>query len=129
MKKIIASTLAAVVFTIFSPVAPQAHAGTIENQLTQVVAQDTSVARIQQLMTIQKQLEQGNTQGLVQALTEVAVDQSGKSEMADIATAVSQGNINQVAENALRQNVQKNITGRVAPYEKELGVITTLFNN
>ena len=55
MKKIIASTLAAVVFNIFSPVAPLAHAGIIEDQLSQVIAQDANVSRIQQLLTVKKQ--------------------------------------------------------------------------
>ena len=43
MKKLIASTLAVVVFNIFSPVVPFAHAGIIENQLTQIVGQDTII--------------------------------------------------------------------------------------
>jgi len=129
MKKIIASTLAAVVFNIFSPVAPLAHAGIIENQLSQVITQDGSVARIQQLLTAKQQLEQGNKQGLVEALTKVALDQSNQGEVASIITAVSQGNMSQVAENALRQQLEKTITDRIAPYEKEVAAITAAFNN
>ena len=129
MKKLIASILAAVVFNIFSPVAPMAHAGSIDNQLTQIIAQDISVARIQQLLTIKKQLEQGDKQGLADALTELAINQSGQSGVATLATAISQGNVSQVAENALRQQVEKSVTNRLAPYQKQLGVISTLFNN
>jgi len=129
MKKLIASILVAAVFSIFSPVAPLAHAGSIDNQLTKIISQDVSVAQIQQLLTIKKQLQQGDKQGLVDALTELAVNQSGQSEVENIATAVSQGNISQVAENALRQQVEKSVTNRIAPYEKQLGAISTLFNN
>ena len=129
MKKIIASTLAAVVFNIFSPVAPLAHAGIIEDQLSQVITQDGNVARIQQLLTVKKQLEQGNKQGLVEALTKAALDQAGPSEATSIVTAVSQGSMSQVAENVIRQQVEKSITNRIAPYEKELAVITALFTN
>lgn len=129
MKKIIASTLAAVVFNIFSPVAPLAHAGMIEDQLTQVIAQDANVARIQQLMTIKEQLEQGDKQGLLETLSKAAAAQSGQSDAINIANVLTQGNINQVAETALRQQVQQTITNRMAPYEKELAVITALFNN
>lgn len=129
MKKIIASTLAAVVFNIFSPVAPLAHAGIIEDQLSQVIAQDANVSRIQQLLTVKKQLEQGNKQGLIEALTQAALAQSGQGEAASIVNAVSQGSISQIAENAIRQQVEKSITDRIAPYEKQLAVITALFNN
>jgi len=129
MRKIIASTLAAVVFNIFSPVAPLAHAGIIEDQLSQVITQDGNVARIQQLLTVKKQLEQGNKQGLVEALTKAALDQAAPSEATSIVTAVSQGSMSQVAENVIRQQVEKSITNRIAPYEKELAVITALFTN
>jgi len=126
MKKIIASTLAAVVFNIFSPVAPLAHAGIIENQLAQVIAQDGSVARIQQLLTVKQQFEEGNKQGLVEVLSKAALEQS---EVASLVSTVSQGSMRQVAENTLRQQVEKSITDRIAPYEKELAVITALFTN
>lgn len=129
MKKIIAGTLAAVVINIFSPVIPLAHAGIIENQLTQVIAQDTNAARIQQLMTVKKQLEQGNKQGLVETLTQVVLDQSGQGQPVNIVNAVSQGAISQVAENALRQQIEKSITKGFGPYEKEIAVITALFKN
>ena len=129
MRKIIASTLAAVVFNIFSPVAPLAHAGIIEDQLSQVITQDGNVARIQQLLTVKKQLEQGNKQGLVEALAKAALDQAGPSEAANIVTAVSQGSMSQVAENVIRQQVEKSITNRIAPYEKELAVVTALLTN
>jgi len=129
MKKIIASTLAAVVFNIFSPVAPLAHAGIIENQLTQVITQDASVARIQQLLTVTKQLEQGNKQGLVEALTKFALDQSGQGQAASLVDAVSEGSISQAAADILRQQVEKSITDRIAPYGNELAVITALFKN
>jgi len=132
MKKIIASTLAVVFFNIFSPVAPLAHAGSIENQLTQVLAQDANAARIQQLLTVKKQLEQGDTKVLLQALqalTKVALDQSGHGEVSNIANVVTQGNVSQLAENAIREQVGKSVTDKVAPYEKELAALAALFNN
>ena len=132
MRKIIASTLAAVVFNIFSPVAPLAHAGSIENQLTQVIAQDANAARIQQLLTVKKQLEQGDTKALLQTLTQAALNQVGQGEagnVANVANAVTQGDISKLAENALRQQVGKSVTDKVAPYEKELATLAALFNN
>jgi len=127
MKKIIASTLVAVVFSIFSPVAPLAHAGSIQDQLTQIIAQDVSVAQIQQLLTVRKLLAQGNKQGLMEALA--TLDPSGQGEVTSAVTAVSQGSMSQVAENALREKIKKSITDRIAPYEQQLAAITPFVTN
>lgn len=129
MKKLIASTLAAVVFNIFSPVAPLAHAGILENQLTQVIAQDNSAARIQQLLTVKEQLEKGDKQGLLQALAQAAVSQSIPSDLVTSANTITQGNISQTAETLLRQQMSKSIAAIVAPYEKEVALLTALLNN
>lgn len=129
MKKLIAGTLAAVVFNIFSPVTPLVHAATIQDQLTQVITQDANALRIQQMLTIKKQLEQGNKQELLTTLAQTALAQSGHGEVATIANTVTQGNITQVAGEVLRQQIEKNFTGKIAPYEKELGILATLFNH
>ncbi len=118
MKKIIACTLAAVVFNIFSPVVPLAHAGMIENQLTQIIAKDDNIARIQQLLVIKKQLEQGNQQGILEALAKNAMEQSTQG-----------GDVQQIAQDAIREEVEKIITNRMAPYEKEAALIAGLLNN
>lgn len=129
MKKLIASTLAAVVFSIFSPVAPLAHAGILEDQITQVITQDANVARIQQLLTVKKQLEQGNKEGLVQAITQAALSQAIPSDLVNSASAIAQGNISDAAETLLRQQMTKSINNIVAPYEKEVALLTALLNN
>ena len=118
MKKIIACALATVVFNIFSPAVPIAHAGMIENQLTQIIAQDDRIARIQQLLMVKKQLEQGNQQGILETLAKVASDPSNKGQ-----------DIQKIAEDAIRQQVVNGITGQMGPYEKEIGIITALLNN
>ena len=129
MKKLIASTLAAVVLNIFSPMAPLAHAATIQEQLTQVMGQDANATRIQQMLTIKKQLEQGNKQAILATLAKTALTQPGQSEMVTTLTAATQGNIGQVAQTALLEQVQKSITDKFTPYEKELGILMALFNN
>ncbi len=117
MKKIIACTLAAVVFNIFSPVVPLAHAGMIENQLTQVITKDDNIARIQQLLVIKKQLEQGNQQGILEALAKTAMEQATQSKDAK-----------KIAQDVILEQVGKSITDRMAPYEKEIAIITALLN-
>lgn len=129
MKKLIASALAAVVFNIFSPVMPLAHAGAIQDQLTQVMEQNANVVRVQQMLSIKKQLEQGNRQELLQTLAKTALAQSDQGEMVTALNAVTQGNVSQVAENALLEEIKKSITNKVAPYEKELGILAGLLNN
>jgi len=138
MKKIIATTLAAVIFNIFSPVAPLAHAGSIENSLTQIMAQDATAARIQQLLIVKQQLEQGNKKGLLEALTKAALNQSGQGDISTVATAINtvtavnavkDGNSSQVAKDEIRKQVEKNIMDKVAPYQKELAIIAGLLYN
>jgi len=129
MKKLIASTLAVVAFNIFSPVVPLAHAGIIENQLTQFVGQDTNVIRIQQLLAVKKQLEEGNKQEALATIAKAALQQTALGEVAVVADTLSEGTIMQTAENALRQQVEKKITDKIAPYEKEVAVLAALFNN
>lgn len=129
MKKLIASTLAALLFSIFSPVAPVVQAATIQEQLTQVMGQNANALRIQQLLTIKKQLEQGNAQEVLAKLAKTALAQSGHNEVNTIADALTQGNITQTATQVLRQQLEKNLTGKIAPYQKELGILATLFNH
>jgi len=129
MKKIIASVLAAVVFSICSPMMQLAHAATIQDQLTQLIAQNPNAARIQQLLTVKKQLEQSKKQDLLATLAKTVLGQSGQGEASTIANAVTQGNISQTAENILLQQLQKSLTDKIAPYQKELGTLATLFNH
>lgn len=118
MKKIIACTLATVVFNIFSPVVPLAHAGIIENQLTQVIAKDDNIARIQQLLVVKKQLEEGNKQGILEALAKTAMEQSTQSKDAK-----------KKVQDAILEQVGKSIADQAGPYEKEIAIITALLTN
>lgn len=129
MKKLIASTLAAVVFHVFSPITPVVYGATIPDQLMQVIGQDANAVRIQQMLTIKKQLEQGNKQELLTTLAKAALAQSGYGDTIAIASGVSQGNIRQLAETAVRQQLEKSITDRIAPYESQLKILATLLNN
>ena len=114
MKKLIASTLAVVVFNIFSPVVPFAHAGIIENQLTQIVGQDTNALRIQQLLAVKKQLEEGNKEQALAMIAQATLQQTA---------------VGGTVEEALRQQVEKKITDQIAPYEKEIAILAALFTN
>ena len=114
MKKLIASTLAVVVFNIFSPVVPFAHAGIIENQLTQIVGQDTNALRIQQFLAVKKQLEEGNKEQALAMIAQAALQQTA---------------VGGTVEEALRQQVEKKIADQIAPYEKEIAILVALFTN
>jgi len=129
MKKLIATTLAAMMFSVFSPDAPLAHAGALENQLTQVIAQNANATRIQQLLTIKKQLEEGKKQDVLQTITAAVMEQSGKNGVNDIANLIKQGNIGQVAGQVLRQQVEQRLTESIAPYENKVALIAGLFKN
>lgn len=129
MKKLIASAVAAVVFNIFSPVVPLAHAQTIQDQFIQGITQDANAARVQQMLAVKKQLEQGNKSELLTTLAKTALAQASQGDPTNIASAVAQGDMKQAVENALRQQVTQGITAKIAPYEKELGILAALLNN
>lgn len=128
MKKLIASAVVAVVFSMFSPMAPLAHAQTIQEQLTQALAQDANVARVQQMLAVKKQLAQGKNSELLTTLANAALSQASQGETANLAGAVAQGDIKQVLENTLRQQVTQGMNDKIAPYEKELGILAALLN-
>ncbi len=126
MKKIIASIAAVVVVQFFSPIVP-AHAASLNDQLTQIAAQQANVDRIQQLLLLKNQWEQGNKQQVIETLAKTAVNQS--SQINTGSNILEQINVNQTVQNALREQMGQRIISRVAPYEKELTAIATFFNN
>ncbi len=126
MKKLIASIAAVVVVQFFSPIIP-AHAASLNDQLVQLAAQQASADRIQQLLELKNQWEQGNKQQLVETLAKAAVKQSGQFNTGS--NVLEQINVNQTVQNALRQQMGQTITDKVSPYEKELTAIATFFNN
>lgn len=125
LKKLIASIAAVVVVQFFSPIIP-AHAANLNEQLVQMVAQNANTERIQQLMMLKNQWDQGNKQELLQTLAQAAVSQYGQTNTGNVLT---QGNINQAVENVMRQQMGQTITEKVAPYEKQLAAVAALFNN
>lgn len=126
MKRLIASIAAVVVVQFFSPIMP-AHAASLNEQFVQLAAQQASPDRIQQLLALKNQWEQGNKQQLVEALAKAAVNQSGQFNTGS--NVLEQINVNQTVQNALRQQMGQTITNKVTPYEKELTAIAALFNN
>lgn len=117
MKKIIACALATVVFNIFSPAMPMVHAGALENQLTQIIAQDDRISRVQQLLLVKKQLQENNQQGALATLAKAALGQGGQEQ------------IPQTVKELIQQQVGKTITEQMAPYEKEVAILTALLGN
>jgi len=126
MKRLIASIAAVVVVQFFSPIIP-AHAASLNEQLVQLATQQASADRIQQLLALKNQWEQGNTQQLVETLAKAAVKQSG--QITTGSNVLEQINLNQTVQNALRQQMGQAITAKVTPYEKELTALATFFNN
>jgi len=126
LKKLIASIAAVVVVQFFSPIIP-AHAATLNEQLVQMVAQNATPERIQQLMMLKNQWDQAdNKQELLQTLAKTAVSQYGQNNTGNVLT---EDYVNQTVENVMRQQVGQTITEKVAPYEKQLTAIAALFNN
>lgn len=129
MKKAAVITLMALTINMFSPVLPQVHAAFLEDKLAEVVTADPNMVRVQELLRVKKDLEQGKKEALWDLLAKTALEKASQSKEAGavIASAANR-NLNKDVETALRQEVEQTLGARLASYEKELAVISMLFN-
>lgn len=128
MKKLALATLMALAFSVFTPALPQVHAAFLEDKLAEVVAQDVNAARIQDLLKVKKELEQGKKDALWGIITKTAVPQVSESSPPVTVGTVFSGDLSRNVEAVLRQEVQKKVGDRLKPFEKDLAVMALLFN-
>ncbi len=143
-KKIAAIMLMVFAMPLFSWVMPKAEAAVLEDKLAEMTAGNPNAIQIQELVKIKENLEQGNKQALWETLAQNALERAGKVNMVnDIATAASQltvqdqtvtkQNIVNAVETTVRNRVQEKVQGtvtdRLAGYQQEIAVLSTLLNN
>lgn len=134
------------VFTmpLFSWAMPKAEAAVLEDKLAEVGASNPTVVQIQELAKIKDSLKQGNKQALWGTIAQTALDRTGKTDMvnniAAVAAQLTSANqqatketIVNVVETAVRDKVQEKVqtevTDRLTSYQKELSLLSMLFNN
>ena len=128
MKKAVVITLMALTINMFSPVLPQAHAAFLEDKLAEVVTAGPNMVRVQELLRVKNDLEQGKKEALWDLLAKTALEKASKSTAGADVVSVANGNLNKNVETVLRQEVEQTLSERLASYDKELAVISMLFN-
>ena len=143
------SKLAAIllmVFTmpLFSSAIPRAEAAGLENKLTEVVTGASTADQIQSLIKLRETLNQEDKQVLWGALTKAAIERTGKSDMVNTLSALTQqlsaqdqtaakANIVKAVETAVRgkvdEKIKATVTNRLAEYQDEVALLSTLLNN
>jgi 3D (Asp-Asp-Asp) domain-containing protein len=127
MKKFVMVAAVIMAMSGISPMLPQAHAAVLDEVLAQAVAQHPSAATIQELLAVKQDLEQGNKQAVAGYLARTALQKAGRGDVA--AVLASGGDVNALAQTALRQAVQQRYGEKIATYESGLRLLSTLFGH
>ncbi|WP_371369639.1 hypothetical protein SRRS_27230 [Sporomusa rhizae] len=144
MKKKIAAILL-MVFSVpfFTPVVPKANAAFLDDKLAQV-AGNLTATQIQELIKVKETLNASDRQALLGRIAQTALERSGNATVANNITAlaeqltpkeqtVSRDNLTQMVESTVRNKVQEKVQGEVtnhfAGYQKEIALLSQLFNN
>lgn len=125
MKKTVATIMLAMIVTAFSPVVPQAHAATI-GDIAGLVAQDSRVSRIQDLINVKQELEKGNKEAALNAIAKIAQAEIAKS---NIGSVMANDDVKQVVETALRQQVEQKVSEQLVPYQEKLDILNLFLNS
>lgn len=130
MKKIFLLTVTALSLNFISPLLPAVQAASVADQvLAQVVSQNPSAARVQQLLDIKQNLDRGNKAALWELLAQTAIEQSGRPELAAVASAAQSGDLGTMVKDRLQQEVGQRISSKLGPYQDGLQVIANLLKN
>ena len=127
MKKLVAITLVAIVFNILSPIMSSVHAASLEDIMNQAIAKNSNLTSVQELLKLKQELDKGDKAALLGAVNKVALDRMGSNN--SIVNTLTSDNIRQVVETTARQEAEKCIGERLAPYQKEMSIIASLLNS
>lgn len=125
MKKFAAILMTAMVINLFAPLTPQAYAAALDDQLAAVIGQSSGITQVQELLKIKQELEQADRNVILGSLTKVALERIPADNIVNI---IASGGFRDVAQGFLQQQVDKNITGKLSAYQKELSVLSLLLN-
>lgn len=94
--------------------------------LATVAAQNPTAAKVQDLLALKQDLEQGGKTAVVSRVTQAALDRAGQGQLATVVTAVAGGgNIRAAVESTVRQEV----AARLGPYGNSLALLAELLQN
>jgi 3D (Asp-Asp-Asp) domain-containing protein len=127
MKKIAAITMMVMSMGLFSSVMPAAHAAVIDDLLAQAISLNPSAAKVQQLINIKNDLDQGNKNAVLSAVATTLMQNAGQGDIAGAAaTAISGADIRAVVQTAVQQQVEQKLGPKIAPYQDSLNALAQL---
>lgn len=125
MKRYAISMLLAMVANIFSPLASQAYAASIQDTLAEALQQSQSATQIQELLKVKQELDKGNKSKVVNTVIQAALQQMTHG-VENSNLSVDEDSIKKTVETALRDQVQQAVTKDIAPYQEGLNAIAAL---
>lgn len=143
-KKITVILLMVCSIPLFSLAAPNAEAAFSKDKPAETIVDSVTMAQIQQLITLKDSLRAGSKDALWQTITKTAIERTGNANTVnDIATVAEQlagqdqqavkENLVKVVETAIRSKIQdrveEKVSDRLAGYQDELALLSTLLNN
>jgi 3D (Asp-Asp-Asp) domain-containing protein len=143
-KKLVIIMLMVFAMPLFSSALPQAEAAGWENKLAEVVTENATAAQLEELLKMRETLNPKDKQVLWGALAKTAIERTGKADMVNNLTALSQQlsaqdqaaakvTIVKAVETAVRSKVDEKVkevvTGRLAGYQDEFDLLSTLLNS
>ncbi|MGL5514630.1 MAG: hypothetical protein ACRDBM_15555 [Sporomusa sp.] len=143
-KKITVILLMVCSIPLFSLAAPKDEAALSEDKPAETIVGGVTMAQIQQLITLKDSLRQGSKDALWQTITKNAIERTGNANTVnEIATVAAQlagqdqqavkENLVKVVETTIRSKiqdrVQEKVTDRLAGYQDEFALLSTLLNN
>lgn len=125
LKKLVATMMVAVAASVLSPSVPQAHAAGINDMLAQAVEQGVATSRIEELIKMKQGLEGVGKDGIVTALSSLAQDRISQNS---IDSVIGNADVKKAVETALREQVEKEVSKQLAPYQEQLNVFSAFIN-
>lgn len=116
MKKLLITTVAVWIITLFLPLASPVRAASIEEQVFTALAQNISTQQIQDVLKVKQAYDSGDKKALVQTIIQktTGISSEKSSNPIDFASEIVKG------------EVTKRIQDKVGAYEKEINILNAL---
>jgi hypothetical protein len=131
MKKLAIAALLTAAMTIAAPVSVvAARSAVVDEVLASAIAQNPSAAKVQELLEIKQEIDQGDHQALLGRVNQAVMDQMGHGDIAPVTAAVmNASDLRTVAETAVRQKVETRMSELIAPYQPQITLVGGLLAN
>lgn len=131
MKKIAIAAFLTAAMTIAAPVSVvAARSAVVDEVLASAIAQNPNAAKVQEILEIKQEFDQGNHEALLGRVNQAVTDRMGHGDIGPVTAGVMNGtDMRAVAETAVRQQVEAKVNDLLAPYQSQLGLVSGLLAN